>query len=186
MPTKDKCLTEQERYARDIYICKQRLQGISIIEISDSLNLSRQCIYNVLKKFPKDTAETPCYAMPYESAVEACDLFLHGQSVPQIAETIGEPENDIYSVFYALTAKRVRTPTNTGKGYPAIIDWLKSHGGSTDILAGICQLQREQLWKMLSGRVFMPYDVAIKIKDYTGLTLNEIYDNVLEALNEED
>ena len=167
-----------------------RLTGEPVAEISRKTGVSRQYIYNVISRLPKDNAEIPAQQqfpvrLEYHLVMEylqRCSREMAGDEqkmlVREIAADFGLDTDDVYKTLCRLT---VRHPSiEHYPFYSNIEKWERDHMVSLQNLVESVGTYRAKMQAILRGWEHMPLNLALRIRDYSGLSITEIYSDLIE------
>ena len=182
-------------------IIRKRLLGLPVATIAKEQGVSKTYVYNVLNKLPKgesvariDTTISPdtefrlimdylhCYP-PAQVVREHTKEFVENELIKAIAEQYKIGTNEVSMVLYRLTS--LHPPVCKFPYYSNIERWKTREIISFRDFAGSVGLTVQELKEILQGWKHMPLNTAKKIRDFTGLTLYEIYFDLLELDREE-
>lgn len=174
----------------------RRLKGESVSDIANDLGVSRQYVYSVLSKIPKgdyasinvprlplsqerkivmsylELVPRPSYLKKYGS-----ERFL-AESVRILSSDFSQPEEVIKATLYRVTAYH---PSVADSPYYATLQkWRASNAVNLNELASYGGISVARMRDILRGWRHMPLSVALGISEHTGLTVEEIYGDLLK------
>lgn len=161
-------------------VCRLRMDGKSVAAIASVIGCSYQSIYNFLRSLPQVQRED--HSMPkYDKnrVLELCNDYLAGASVSTLAKVYGMQEREVLDVFSYLAEKRPNRLRHSM--YPVLTDWIRMNGYSVKSFAAKLDMTPNRLSRVFSGKGHMRYELAVKIRNFTGLPLSSIYSTVMEA-----
>lgn len=162
-------------------VCSMRLDGATIYEIADALGISQQAIADFFVKtfseLPLNRKPVPIPDTPKERMMDFCNMRIANKdlTIEQIAECCGASASEVTQAFTYL---RSRVPPRMHTSiYPAVNDWMRRNGVLMRDLATQLGLGPARFSAILRGmhEAQMPFEVAEKISQITGLSFNEIY-----------
>lgn len=177
-------------------IARRRLLGEAVASIAADLGISRAYIYTVLGKFPKgnsnedlDSHLSPAkefeVVMDYLNRYPAADVVRkYGRStvikelVAALAEDHKLSEDEVYIVLYRMTA--LHPAVSHFPYYSNIEKWKTRKIIPLKTFAKEIKVPTQELNEILNGWRHMPLSTAERIKQFSGLTLHEIYSDLLE------
>ena len=158
-------------------------------KISQDTGVSRQYIYGVLSRLPKDNAEIP--EQPLFPAEIQYDLVMEylrhwsagadGEEQHELIRKIaGKNDFDPEAVRKTLCRLTFRHPTiGHYPCYSNIEKWERDHLVSLQSLIDAVGSYRARFVRILLGWEHMPLDLARRIQEYTGLSITEIYADLI-------
>lgn len=162
-------------------ICSMRLDGATIYEIGDTVGMSKQAVAAFfVKTFPEfelSRTPKPVPDIPKARMMEICTMRIENQnlSMQDIANILEIPYSEVEQTFVYL---RSRVPPRMQKScYPAVNEWMVKNGVLLRELAEMVGVGSETLSVILRGAYErqMPYELATKLSEVTGLSFREIY-----------
>ena len=176
-------------------IISGRLCGEPVTSIANRLGLSRQYIYTIIGRLPKGTFKVPKgYSLTREQEKNIVLDFLdripsasyikkHGNEecsqaiVSNIAKTYGLSEKEVLAALHKVTDHH---PTITESPfYSAIFKWRSEQAVSLTELAEYANCSVPKMRDILRGWYHLPLSAALGIKKHSGLTLSEIYSDLI-------
>ena len=167
-----------------------RLTGEPVSEISKETGVSRQYIYNVISRLPKDNAEIPArplfpVKLEYHLVMEylqRCSREMTEDEQQMLIENISRDYGlDAEPVYKTLCRLTVRHPSIEHYPYYSNIEkWERDHMVSLQNLVESIGTYRAKMRAILRGWEHMPLDLAVRIRDYSGLSITEIYSDLIE------
>ena len=159
-------------------------------KISQDTGVSRQYIYGVLSRLPKDNAEIPEQPLfPAEiqydlvmAYLRHCSAGADGEEQHELIRKIaGENDFDPEAVRKTLCRLTFRHPTiGHYPCYSNIEKWERDHLVSLQSLIDAVGSYRARFVRILRGWEHMPLDLARRIQEYTGLSITEIYADLIQ------
>ncbi|SDD59916.1 helix-turn-helix domain-containing protein [Peptococcus niger] len=164
-------MTDEEKIA----ICLERLNQSSIYDIADKMGYCGQTIYQILDDLPGVRGSCTLSPIPDSLSKQVIAYYFLGRTSLEISQQLDLYPGEVIDVFATLKSKK--KPVVTSKYYPRVTDWLNQNRCTIKELARAINVQPNKLSSILRGgyRSHMSYKVAQKIRDYTGLSLQEIY-----------
>lgn len=164
-----------------LQICRLRWEGMSYREIEASVGISKQVISLFIKGLPyqKSTLKPP--NVSENDAMEVMERVLCGWKIEQIATTLGIDKTDCQLIIDYICTKKNRTILRNSY-YPAIVQWMRREGVTMQEFADRLRKPKNYLIRVLTCKngVLLPYDLAMRISELTGLTISEIYSVLLQ------
>lgn len=160
------------------FIMKQRYENVPVKDIADELGLTPQGVYRFLSTIPYDREEfVKKPGIPECKVNEILFLYFRKRTLQEISEETGIPKEEIKDLFaFCLQSKRKATVYPL---YPSITKWLNSNGYTLARLAQEIGESAGTLQTAFSGDSNIKYDLGRKICDFTGLTMRELYSELL-------
>ena len=171
-------LTEEEKNL----ICQLKLDGISGSRIAQQLGKSKQSISLYLNNLPSGNEEQERISsgLPEEvsrqDAYEVCRMYNAGLNMSKIKDLSELSEEVIWGIF-----SYVKRPHRTGKHpqrhcyFPNVKNWMDETGISYQEFADQLGISQFSLKNMLYGKNYLTKDVAVRMKEVTGLKIKEIF-----------
>lgn len=177
-------------------IVRRRLIGVPVAEIAQDLGISRQYIYNILSRLPKDeTASTRAITLPvgkqYNIAVDYLNSFPFPQdvknrgrekcimeSIALVAEKHHMDKETVYTVLCRIT--EYHPSVRHFPYYSSIERWKIQKSVSFKEFAAAVGCPQAMLKAILKCWYHMPLDLATRIKSFSGLSVTEIYSDLIE------
>lgn len=170
-------------------IVRRRLIGEPVTKISQDTGISRQYVYGVLSRLPRDSAEIPERPLfPLNLQHDLVMEYLQRGSrnmtaeeqkklADQIADGKGLDPDAVYKTLCRLTT---RHPTISHYPYYSNIEkWERDHMISLQNLVDAVGSYRAKLYGILHGWDHMPLELARRIQNYSGLSITEIYSDLI-------
>lgn len=88
-------------------------------------------------------------------------------------------EYEILDIFSYLVERRPSAIHNSM--YPALTNWIRLNGYSLRGFALELGIAPSRFARVCNGKTHMSYEMAVKIRDFTGLSFSSIYSTVREA-----
>lgn len=157
--------------------------------ISQDTGVSRQYIYGVLARLPRDDVEIP--ERPLFPVEVQCDLAMEylrhcsagtdGEEQEKIIQKIAAERGfDPEAVRKTLCRLTFRHPTiGHYPCYSNIEKWERDHMVSMQSLIDAVGSYRAKFVRILRGWDHMPLDMARRIQEYSGLSITEIYADLI-------
>lgn len=164
-------MTEEEK----ITVCLERLNHKNIYDIAETIGMTSQGIHNFLDKLPGVKGECTTPPIPDSLAKRVITYYFLGYTTLEISDRLDLYPGEVIDVFSALKTKK--NPAIRSKYYPAVTEWMKENGHTIKEFGQAIGVHPNKLSAILRGeyRNHMTCKVAQKIKDFTGLSIREIY-----------
>lgn len=163
------------------YIMKQRLKSAPIKKMARDLSITPQGIYRFLASLPFETGDEFVEKPELDDAV--IDQIFHlyfrakAMSLSDIAQTANVSQEEIKQLFrFCLQKKR---EAKEYPKFPKVTEWLNKNGYTVDRLASEIGESAHKMSTVLLGRYNMSYELGCKICSFTGLTMSELYYELL-------
>lgn len=175
-------------------IIRGRLTGKPVTKISQDTGVSRQYIYGILSRLPRDSAAIPERpAFPVEVQYDLVMEYLRRSSgnmaaeeqkalAEKIAGERGLAPEAVYKTLCRLTSRH--TAIAHYPYYSNIERWERDHMISLQSFIEGVGSYRAKLYGILRGWDHMPLELARRIQEYSGLSITEIYADLI-ALDKE-
>ena len=177
-------------------IIRRRLLGEAVASIAADLGISRAYIYSILGYYPKNNKNSDldsdlspvdeyAIAMEYLTCYPAADVVKkHGRQtvienlVQAIAEERGLSKEQVYTVLYRMTT--LHPAVAHFPYYSNIEKWKTRKIIPLKAFATAVKVPAQELNAILNGWKHMPLSLAKRIRSFSGLSLHEIYSDLLE------
>ena len=149
-------------------IVRRRLGGEPVSLIAEDMGVSRTYIYSVLSQMPKEKKP------PGKEKKKAN----FSGSIQRIALMHDLPEEQISEILYRVAARHpmvAHFPL-----YSRIDQWKTDNLISMRELADITHIPVQKMNHILKGLAHMPLETAMRVQEVSGLSLYEIYYDLIE------
>lgn len=178
-------MTKEELKEKKLKIFELRLSGSSITTIARDCNCTRQYINKVLNSFDEievdDTIVLP--QLPQDAAEIAWEVSTARckDDIETISEEIWRSEADIATVVWYLTKNRKKYHKPKSESYfSAVNKWRNQTNTSIKELAEACGVQTSILQLKLSGQEQMPYWLAQRLCEVTGIEMKDLFADIIQ------
>lgn len=177
-------------------IVRRRLLGDPITEIAGDLGISRQYIYNVLSRLPKNDKAAKLDSSlsineQFNIVIDYLDCFPFPQEIKKYGREKCEKEAimavadghnlDYETVYNALCRMTDYHPSVRHYPYYTNIErWKIQKAVSFKDFSEAVRCPQATLNAILKCWKHMPFDLALKIKAFSGLSIEEIYSDLLK------
>lgn len=178
---------------------ERRMNGDSIQEIAADLGVSRQYIYRVFEPIPRRPdgfTESDLPDLPPATECEVVQQYLrsipaasyirrHGlndfteKTVKDLAGRYSCSEEQIMNALYKM--RDHHPPIVPSPKYPALYRWRMEHSTTISEFAAIAGCSPLTMREILLGWKHLPLENALRIKEHTGLTIEQIYAGFLDS-----
>lgn len=155
-------------------ICRLRLEGGTIDSVARAVGCSRQSVSYFLKSLPK--GERSIRGRPRRSNTQLmaiCADYLAGASIDAIAQKFEMDADEVKEVFLSITERKATSARNTH--YPELSAWMTLNGYTYKMFSEAIGISYSSFASIINGRSHMRYELAVKIRDFTGLPFKKIY-----------
>ena len=186
-------------------IISRRLDGEAITKIANDLGVSRQYIHSIISCFPKGDFQ---FSNGLEFNLERKELFhkialeyffllpsrlvikrdgldkYSDEAIHLVSLKNNIDEAQIRDIFYRISNHH--PPIHDTPYYRNIVDWQKYNGIGLLNLSNMTNIPSGALHSIFKGWTHMPLRTARKIQRCSGLTIAEIYSDLLKIDEEEN
>lgn len=179
-------------------IIERRLTGESIMDIAGNLGVSRQYIYSLFTTLPRDKDRKPkhsSFSIAEQTAIvreylnymptllafncegEARTALVNG-TVQKLAQAHNCTEKEIMAVLHRMTSHHAAVAYTPY--YSKLYAWRSQNSIGLGELSEIAKVSTARMREILRGWRHLPLDAAKRIKKASGLTIGEIYSDLIE------
>lgn len=186
------------------YVIRARLEGVPVKTIANNLGISRSYVYAILGVLPKsDGSEILDTHLPLDKQYEVAAAYVSkysqwqknrkkGQTqkdeveialIEEVSNELQVPKEEIYAVLYRMTTlhpSALEFPL-----YSNIEKWKTRKILSVRGISKCIGIPTQELTEILHGWRHLPLKYAQKLKRVSGLTIREIYADLLRIDEEE-
>ena len=197
----DEVLDTGNQTAKTEEIVRLRLFGEPVSKIADDVHVSRQYIYIVLSKFPKKPDSSHISATNLTASDELAIVieYLHKlptassinkfgldncarEAVSLVSASLDVPAEVVYETLYKMTSRHASIEVSPY--YRKVDEWRKRNAISLRQFADMIGIPKQRLREILIGWRHLPLEAAQKLSDASGLSIEEIYSDIIEHSKE--
>ena len=179
-------------------IIERRLNGEPIMEIAGNLGVSRQYLYSLFATLPRDKDRKPKHSdfdIPTQARIvreylsfmpSLLSFNCEGEernkliktAVGSLAKKYGCTDKDILQVLYRMTSHHASVAFTPY--YSNLYAWRSQNSVGLNELSEIAKVSSLKMREILRGWRHLPLDAAKRIKKASGLTITQIYSDLIE------
>lgn len=169
---------ENELQKRRLNFCYLRLCGISVDEIAEQEGISRTAVYKFFQHFPKRASDPPLvFDFDPHYAAEVCMAYLEYRNFSAVAREFSIRRDDVIEIIYRIRDRHHKPSTSCC--YSEIYNWMAVCGVDCMKLARKCNVANVTMSNALYGYCHMPFRIASRISQLSGMTLRRVYAPVI-------
>lgn len=154
-----------------------RAQRKTIYDIAAQLDVAPQTIHKLLRALPGDAQQK--HFKPPDLSQEQIEMIIKAyvstRNIEKAAIAANVPEKSVAQLFVYLKGRFSRVVKSPY--YPKVAEWMMRNNMTISDFAKAIDYPSASLGHTLAGRYkgIMTYELAVKICDYTGLKLSDVF-----------
>ena len=170
-----------------LLILERRLLGATGRAIANDMPITHSIVYDFLSSLPGESTEGGVLRpdISDEDCLEIFSRFVNGENTIDIAREMSLERERVIQLFQFLKQRKRGTQT-TYRLYPKVAMWLSLNGFSVTCLAKNLDVPKVTLIRALGGVCHMKLEMAEKIREFTGLSLSDIFEEAASNTCEDD